>query len=236
MLQNANKVHRLMNPIQDLKMSLQEECTNVYNSFHHTADPEYAKAAATIRAVTANHKATFDRSTVIQVGTSMPPFILPDATASLVSSSQLLVSGPILINFYRGSWCPYCNLELRALQKMLPEFKKRNVTLVAISAELPDTTLDTKSKLELEFPVLSDVGNVFARKMGILWKQPDVMRDLLAFTEWKKRYGTEEMDIVVAGTFLVNQEGVVKNVFVEPNWHERLEPQTALEWIDALQS
>ncbi|KAE9366468.1 redoxin domain-containing protein [Stipitochalara longipes BDJ] len=215
-------------------MSLKEQCEEVYNSFHQTTDPEYAKVASTIRTVTANHRATFDLSAVIQPGTSLPPFVLPDATGTSISSSNLLDKGPLLINFYRGSWCPYCNLELGALQKLLPEFKKRNVTLVAISAELPDTTLDTKSKLELEFPVLSDVGNVFARQLGIVWKQPDVMKDLLAFTEWKKRYGTEEMEIAVAGTFLVDKAGVVRNVFVEPNWHERLEPQTALEWIDAL--
>jgi peroxiredoxin len=215
-------------------MSLQKACEEVYNSFQQTTNPEYAKVASTIRTVTANHKETFDVSAVIQPGNPLPSFVLPDPTGTPISSSQLLDNGPLLINFYRGSWCPYCNLELRALQKLLPEFKKRNVTLVAISAELPDTTVETKSKLELEFPVLSDVGNMFARKLGIVWKQPDVMKDLLAYTEWKKRYGTEDMEVVVAGTFLVDKEGLVRNVFVEPNWHERLEPQTALDWIDAL--
>jgi peroxiredoxin len=215
-------------------MSLNEECQAVYNSFQQNTAPEYVEIGPTIRSVTADHKAAFDTNLIIKPGTKLPEFTLPDATGISVSSSELLEAGPLLINFYRGSWCPYCNLELRALQKLLPEFKKRNVTLVAISAELPDTSLDTKSKLELEFPVLSDTGNVYARKLGIVWKQPDVMKDILAYTEWKKRYGNEEMEIPVPGTFLVDREGVVRNVFVEANWHERLEPETALRWIDAL--
>lgn len=215
-------------------MSLKEECQALYDSFQQATNPQYAQLAPIIRKVTADHKATFDLSAVIQPGTALPSFTLPNATGTLVSSSQLLENGPILINFYRGSWCPYCNLELRALQNLLPEFKKRNVTLVAISPELPDTTLDTKAKLDLQFPVLSDVNNVFARKLGIVWRQPDVMKDILAFTEWEKRYGNEGMEIPVPGTFLVDEEGLVRNVFVEPYYHERLEPQTALEWIDAL--
>jgi peroxiredoxin len=217
-------------------MSLQKECQTFYDWLHQPTNAGHNQVTPTLRAVTAAHKASFDLSSVIQPGAHLPSFTLPDATGTPISSSQLLENGPILINFYRGSWCPYCSFELRALQKLLPEFQKRNVTLVAISGELPNSSLDTKSKNELEFTVLSDVDNVFARKLGIVWKQPDVMKDVLAFAEWKKRYGNEKMELPVPGTLLVDKSGVVRNVFVEANWHERLEPQTSLEWIDALES
>lgn len=215
-------------------MSLKQELSDLYTQFHKNT-PELAGVASTIRTVTAQHKASFDPNLVIKPGTPLPPFTLPDATSTPVSSTSLLANGPLLISFYPGSWCPYCNLELRALQKQPPDFCKRGVTLVAISAELPDTSLDTKEKLELEFPVLSDVGNVYARQLGIVWKQPDVMKDVLAYADWKIRYGDEEMEIPVAGTFLVDKGGVVRNVYMEANWHERLEPEVAVGWIDALE-
>jgi hypothetical protein len=77
--------------------------------------------------------------------------------------------------------------------------------------------------------VLSDVGNAFAGKLGIAWTQPEDMRGILKDAKWKERYGTEELEIPVAGTFLVDGHGVVRNVYVEPNWHERLAPEVALE-------
>jgi peroxiredoxin len=215
-------------------MSLGAELSDFYNKFHYSSPPELGKITATIRSVNASHKATFDTNQVIKPGNLLPPFTLPDAMGNQVSSTSLLSNGPLLISFYRGSWCPFCNIELRALQKYLPEFKKRNVTLVAISPELPDSSLDTKQRLDLEFTVLSDVRNKFARQLGLAWTQPEEMRGILKGAGWKRRYGTEELEIPVAGTFLVDREGVVRNVFVEPNWHERLEPEVALEWIDAL--
>lgn len=122
----------------------------------------------------------------------------------------------------------YCNLELRVLQKLLLEYKKRNATLITISPELPRTSLDTRYELELGFPVLSDV--VYAKGLGIVWKQPDVMMVVLVFTEWKRMHGNNEMKISVPGMFLVDKNGLVKNVYVETDWH-RSETRAALEWM-----
>ena len=101
-----------------------------------------------------------------KVGDKMPPFTLPDANGKEISSDKLL-QGSVILSFYRGGWCPYCNLELRALQNLLPEFEKSNATLVAISPENPDRSLSTQEKNELKFPVLSDSNNKVARSMGL---------------------------------------------------------------------
>ncbi|KAK3094278.1 hypothetical protein LTR53_019473, partial [Teratosphaeriaceae sp. CCFEE 6253] len=119
---------------------------------------------------------TFDRSTAIKAGDALPAFRLPNATGGHVDSAELLAKSPVLIIFYRGGWCPFCNLALRDLQLHVDEFGARGITLVAISPELPDQSLSTAEKNDLKFTVLSDVGNAFARQLGIVWKQPDSLR------------------------------------------------------------
>jgi peroxiredoxin len=87
-----------------------------------------------------------------------------------VTLSQLPTQGPVIIIFYRGEWCPYCNLELRAYQKALPQFQELGATLVAISPQTPDHSLSTKEKHELAFVVLSDMGNCVAREYGLAFR------------------------------------------------------------------
>lgn len=212
---------------------LNAELSSVYNNFHSTAPPELS---STIKSATQEHKKSFDPSKAIQVGDKLPAFHLKDATGKEVSSDELLAHGPLLISFYRGEWCPFCNLELRALQKHLPEFKAKGVTLVAISPELPDQSLTTVEKNNLEFTVLSDVGNKLAKKLGILFSQPDSMRTVfqMAQVDWKSRYGDDSLEVPVPATILVDGTGAVRNTFIDANYHERLEPETALGWIDAL--
>lgn len=120
----------------------------------------------------------FANRKIIQVGEELPAFTSSDATGKPIASASLLESGPILISFYRSDWCPYCNIELRALQKRLPEFKAKGVTPVAITAQLPNTTPTTVEKHSLEFSVLSDLGNTFARQLGLVHTQPKGIQSL----------------------------------------------------------
>jgi peroxiredoxin len=147
-----------------------------------------------------------------------------------------LANGPLLITFYRGSWCPFCNLELNALQKQLDEFKARGVTLVAISPELPDTALSTIEKNDLKFQVLSDVGQKFARQLGIVWKMPDNLRPVFEKIghDLVKRNGDDSFEVPIPATLLVDRKGVVRNAYIEPDYTKRAEPETLLEWINAL--
>lgn len=180
-------------------MSLANETSQFYDDFHRTAPPEMS---ATIKKTTAGFIASFDSSKAIQVGDRLQTFKLSDATGNEVTSESLLAKGPLLMSFYRGEWCPFCNLELRALQKHLHEFKAKGVTLVAISPELPDTSLTAIEKNELEYLVLSDVGNKLAKQMGIVVKQPEDMRSVFATAgvDWEKRYGSKSLEIPLPGT------------------------------------
>ena len=122
------------------------------------------------------------------------------------------------------------------LQKHLPAFVAKGVTLVAITPELPDRTLSTTEKIELKFPVLSDVGNTFARKLGIVWKQPDTLKPVFKQFghDLNKFNGDDSFEVPYPATILVDGKGVVRNLYVEPDYTKRLEPEVALGWVDEL--
>ncbi|KAI9735793.1 MAG: hypothetical protein M1834_001257 [Cirrosporium novae-zelandiae] len=214
-------------------MSLATQLSAVTENFQQAP----ASIKEPIMAATANFKASYKPASAIQVGDTLPEFCLSDALGKEVTSASLLAQGPLLITFYRGEWCPFCNLALAAMQKHLSEFKAKGVTLVAISPELPNQSLSTTEKNALKFPVLSDVGNKLAKQLGILFPQPDTLRPVFEMIghDLKKRNGDDSFEVPVPATLLVDQTGVVRNTFVDPDYTKRLEPSVALEWINALQ-
>ena len=122
----------------------------------------------------------FSKQAVVGVGDAVPNFELPDATGKQVELQTLLREGPVVLTFYRGGWCPYCNIELQALQAALPEFTAHNAALVAVSPQTPDQSLSTAEKNELEFSVLSDVGNDVAGEYGLVFTLPEALRPIYA--------------------------------------------------------
>ncbi|KAI1836864.1 hypothetical protein DTO006G1_5750 [Penicillium roqueforti] len=214
-------------------MALNKELSSTYNQFLETAPKE---VSSIITDAVRDFKNSYDPARAIQPGDAFPQFHLSDATGNEVSLNDLLVEGPILISFYRGEWCPFCNLELRALQSHMDEFHQKGVTLVAVSPELPDQSLTTSEKLLLKFPVLSDVGNQLAKKLGLLFPQPESMRTVFDKfgVDWNQRYGNDNLELPVPATFLVDKKGIVRNSFVNPQYRHRLEPEIAIEWIDRL--
>lgn len=179
----------------------------------------------------------FKPQNAVQVGDKFPSFRLSDATGKEVSSDDLLAKGPLLITFYRGEWCPYCNIALQHLQRRLDEYKARGVTLVALTPELPDYSLTTAEKNEIEFPVLTDRNNEVAKKLGIVFDQVSA-KDLFQQigVDLCKRNGLDNFEVPIPATLLVDGSGVVRNVFIDPDYRNRMEPKVALEWIDALKN
>src|SRR5271170_4814759 len=113
-------------------------------------------------------------SDTIKVGDRLESFTLDDASGAPVSLDQILEAGPAVIVFYRGGWCPYCNLALRTYQKeLLPQLGTFNARLVAMSPQSPDESLSTVEKAALEFTVLSDPGSRLAERIGIAFQQAD---------------------------------------------------------------
>ncbi|KAI9897683.1 hypothetical protein N3K66_007539 [Trichothecium roseum] len=185
---------------------------------------------------------TFDPSKAVKVGDKLPAFTLSDATGKQVSSADLLAGDSdgqqqrfLLLTFYRGQWCPYCNVALQHLQRRLDDFRARGVTLVALTPELPDASLTTAEKNGLAFPVLTDRHNRVARSLGIVYDQSSARAvhqkigvDVAASN------GDDSYEMPVPATMLVDAEGVVRELYLEPDYRQRMDPEVALAWVDAL--
>jgi peroxiredoxin len=170
------------------------------------------------------------------VGDTLPAIALPDAAGGIVDVADLLAQGPVVISFYRGGWCPYCNIELRGLQRRLAEIRELGATLVAISPEMPDSALTTVEKNELTFPVLSDAANRVARVFGIVHSiDPAVVGfqrrngvDVAAAN------GADIAEVPVPATYVADRRGVVRFAAVDPDYTRRAEPDEVIAALRAL--
>ena len=166
----------------------------------------------------------------LKKGDHIPPFELPDSTGKIVSMRKLLCDGPVIISFYRGAWCPYCNLELAAYQELLPEIKKRGGQLIAISPEKPDLSLDLKQQKALEFLVLTDKNNHIAKLFGIVFK---LEAPLLALykkmgIDLEASQGNSLNELPLPATYVVAPSGEIILSYINSDYTERLEPMDAV--------
>ena len=161
----------------------------------------------------------------IKIGETIPNFSLKNAKNEVVNSSDILKNGKMIIAFYRGSWCPYCNLELKALQEKISEFKEKNATLVAISPQSPDNSLTVIEKHHLTFEVLTDKDNVFAKQLGIVFELQDFVLpyyhalgiDLSSFNE------NTNNSLPIPAVFVVNESSKIIYKFADANYMNRID-------------
>lgn len=175
-----------------------------------------------------------DRS--IKQGDKAPDFVLPDVHGENVQLSQLLAKGPVVLIFYRGGWCPYCNLTLRSYQAILPEIERAGATLVAVSPQTPDNSLSASEKMELRFPVLSDSGNTVARAYGLVFTEGSEIQSLRRELgiDLSEINGSEAGELIVPGSYVIAQGGTITLAFVDPDFTNRLEPAEILTALEQL--
>jgi len=167
-----------------------------------------------------------------------PDFSLPDPRGVAVSLSVLLRKGPVVVTFYRGGWCPFCDLQLRAYQSVLPEIRLLGGELVAISPQTPDYALADVEKKGLTFPVLTDAHNRVAREYGLVFVLSDVLKRLQeAFGNPIPKFnGDDSWELPMPGTFVLDRSGVVRLAHVDPDYTRRLEPRAILDALRGMRS
>ncbi|MBX9869833.1 MAG: AhpC/TSA family protein [Burkholderiaceae bacterium] len=173
----------------------------------------------------------------LKIGQKANDFTLFDATGKSVSLTTLRQNGPVIISFYRGAWCPFCNIELRALQKELPVFKELGVNLIAISPEQPDHAMPLIEREKLTFPVLSDPGNKVAKQFGIVFALEGEVRRIshdVFGVDLPKLNGDQSWEIPVPATYLIDADGIVRFAFFDPEFRHRVEPEQLLNAIRKL--
>jgi peroxiredoxin len=171
----------------------------------------------------------------LRVGVKAPAFTLPDAHGTEVALSGLLARGPVVVTFYRGGWCPFCDLQLRAYQGVLGQIHDLGAELVAISPQTPDYALSDVEKKQLTFPVLTDKSNRVARDYGLVFSLSDALRGLqTAFGNPIPKFnGDDSWELPMPGTFVLDGGGVVRLAHVDPDYMKRLEPSAILEALRA---
>jgi peroxiredoxin len=173
-----------------------------------------------------------------KAGERAPDFRLPDVRGGHVRLRDLLANGPVVLSFYRGGWCPYCNLELRAFQKALPEIHGLGAQLVAMSPQTPDESLSTAVKNELAFAVLSDVGSATAKAFGIAFDLAEELRPIYARFghALPDKNGDESWRLPIPATYVIDRDGTIALAFVDVDYRNRLEPAEILSVLRGLKS
>ena len=167
----------------------------------------------------------------IKVGDKAPLFTLPDAKGNLVSIESLLQEGPVIVTFYRGAWCPYCNLAVSALEKALPEFKAKGASLVAITPELPQYADQMVTSKNLTFPVFSDVGLKVGKQYGLSFVlDPELQKVYTQFgLDVNTHNGDKTFQLPLPATYVIDKDGTVKYAFVNADYSKRAEPSDILK-------
>ena len=218
-------------------MSLQDKLDAFKANFESGGPPFNAPASIhePMRRATAELVASGAAKRAAKIGDKAPAFVLKDPDGKDVSSADLLSHGPLVLTFYRGVWCPYCNLDIQALQDALPELEKHGARLVAISPQTAANSRRLIREHKLTFAVLSDPGNEVAAAFGLRFKLPDYLIDL-----YKNGFkndlavvnGDASWTLPMPARFVIGRDGKILYAEVNPDYTRRPDPE---ELIPALQ-
>lgn len=209
------------------------EQTDAKIAFGRKKNPEFMKGVDDI----INEAKAFEKGkNAIKIGEKAPDFKLPNPLGKDVQLSDLLSKGPVVVTFYRGSWCPYCNLQLRALQAKLKEIESLGATLVAISPEVPDASMTKNEISNMDFTVLSDQDAMVASQYGVAWEVPEFLLDHMRIDrelDLKEINNGNGSVLPIPATFIIGTNGLVQWNYVNVDYRTRSEPD---EIIEALKS
>jgi peroxiredoxin len=155
-------------------------------------------------------------------GEPMPPFVLPDEGGQLVALPSLLEQGPVVVMFFRGHWCPYCRLNVRAVIKAYDRVKALGANIVAIMPETQEYAARFKAEADAPFPVLTDLDNGYALSLNLaIWLGADIER-LLSYLDMAGFHGNDGWVLPIPATFVVGRNGIVRARFVDPDFRHRM--------------
>ena len=171
----------------------------------------------------------------LNIGDKAPNFTLNNALNQPVSLYNTLENGPVVLTWFRGGWCPYCNITLHHLQEHLPEFKKAGATLLALTPELPDNSLNTSEKNNLEFTVLSDIRNTIGKTYGVVF---ELTKEVASIYQegfgLNQKNGDNSNELPLAATYVIDKKGVIQYAFLDADYKERAESKEIVSALNKL--
>lgn len=216
-------------------MGLQQELDDLRADFVRKAPPGRAEL---YDAKVEELRRTFPIDAALKTGDRAPDFTLPDALGQHVSLSERLRSGPAVMIFYRGGWCPYCNIQLRAYQRALDGIAALGGRLFALSPQSPDGSLSTAEANQLGFDVLSDTGNQVAKAFGIAYELPQELQDAMRANgkALPGINGDDSWELPLTATYVIAPDHTIALAVVELDYRRRLGPEDVLTALRSLQT
>jgi peroxiredoxin len=191
-----------------------------------------------MRRATAELIASGQAGRALKAGDKAPDFVLNDPDGKPVSSRDLLATGPLVVSFYRGVWCPYCNLELQALQAALPAIEERGASVIAISPQTPPNSRRSQSENKLGFPILSDVKAEVANAFGIRFALPDYLVEVYKGFKTDLPLINDDPSWVLPmpARYVIGSDGVIAYAEVNPDYTQRPDPSELLPVLDRMRA
>jgi peroxiredoxin len=175
----------------------------------------------------------------LKAGDRVPEFALKDANGREIASRELLAKGPLVVTFYRGVWCPYCNMDLQALQEALSAITERGAQLIAISPQSQHNSLKSERENKVTFPILSDPGNEVAARFGLRFRLPDYLIELYRDSfknDLSRTNGDSSWTLPMPARYVIGMDGVIAYAEVSPDYTRRPDPEELLPTLSALKS
>jgi len=172
---------------------------------------------------------------ILPVGATAPEFELSDFSGRKVRSADLLALGPVILNFFRGRWCPYCVTELETWRDLYPALRERGALVVGLSPQTQRQSDFTASQHTIPFPLLVDAGCAVAEKFGLVWTVPDYLqkyyRSILVNIPFVN--GDESWRLPLPATYVLGQDGKVLYSEGHADFRVRPEPEDVLRVLPA---
>ncbi len=215
-------------------MDFQEKLKSIKKRIEGNMPPSYLKIM---------HKATHDleqsgiQEKVLKVGQKAPSFELVDQNGKIVSSEEILSKGMLVLTFYRGVWCPYCNADLANLKKYVPEIEETGATILGISPELPQFLQKIIRMQRLNFDILHDAKNVLAAQFGLKFYYPQDLKELYRDKfniNLELQQGNDEWALPMPARFIIDQEGIIRYAESKPDYRNRPNPDELMEVLKSI--
>lgn len=219
-------------------MSLQAKL-DTFKADFEAGKPPYnvpPSVIAMMHRATAELMASHAAERALKEGDKAPSFTLKDPDHDDVASADLLAHGSLIVSFYRGVWCPYCNMDLQALEAALPEFQRRGAKLVAISPQTPVNSRKSMRKNALSFPILSDPHNEVAAAFGLRFALPEYLIELYKAlkNDLPGFNGDASWTLPMPARFVIASDGTIVYAEVNPDYTHRPEPEEMIPALDRL--
>ena len=212
--------------------TLQEELDSLRTLFDSQTPPELM---AIIDNAFVEMRESRITETALNVGDKAIDFTLENPAGKKVTLAEYLEKGPVILMWYRGGWCPYCNMTLHRMQEYLQAFKEAGANLIALTPETPDNSLTTAEKHALEFEVLTDTDNEVGKQYGVVYKVNKELVDYTKpFVDLSQYNGNDKNELPLSATYIIGQDGIIKYAFLDVDYKKRAEPSVLLQELETI--